>query len=143
MSYQPSLLSEGLIAVGAYVWFLAGVESLVGLEVRGTAEALPTYWAFKGPLPTVSHLVCHQVGGLVKRLAACSTLELPVLAVGSEMDSQVGQRYEGFVTIGTTVRVRVGAPMGAPPVVGSKTGQALERVVGFVTSVHGWGFCVD
>lgn len=137
--HQPGLLGEAPAAVGTRVGFLAGVEPLVGLEVRGATKSLPTDGAFKGSVPAVDHLVRHQVGGLVERLATNSTFELPFLAVRGQVNSEVGQGDERLVTFRATVRIRAEAPMWS---VGPKTGWALGGSVRFVPSFHGRRFGV-
>lgn len=53
---QPCLLGEGLLAHRAFEGFLARVEPLVGLQVRGAAEALSTVRTFEGLLSCVDGL---------------------------------------------------------------------------------------
>lgn len=47
-------LRESFAAHGAQVWFLAGVDQRVHVQILAGEEALPTTHAFKGPFPSVT-----------------------------------------------------------------------------------------
>lgn len=119
---QPGLLGESFLTMGAFEGLLACVEPTVGLQVRGAAEGLATLWAFKRSVPTVDHLVRHQVGRLMEVLAADVAPVLSLLTMRGKVKGQMGRGYEGFGAHRAAVRVRADAPVWSPAISGNKTG---------------------
>lgn len=114
---EAGLLREGLVAVGALEGLFPRVQAAVGLEMRGPDKALAALWAFERAVAAVGHLVRHQVGRLVKVLAAGAAFVLPLLVVGGKVKVQVRRGDEGFATAAAAVRFQARASV-RPPAVG-------------------------
>lgn len=112
--HQPSLLREGFAAERALERFLPRVDSPVRFEMRSASEALPTFGTLEGPLPRVDQLVRHQVGVLLEVLAANTAPVLPLLAVGIQVEFEVGRGDEGLLADVAGAGLQVNAPLCCP-----------------------------
>lgn len=138
VSLEGGGTGEGLAALGARKWPLAGVDALVAQQTRGLSKGYTAVGALEGPLAGVQRLVLVQVGGFGEALAAGGAREGPLArvhalvlhhAAGHGELAAAGGAAEGF---GAQVRALV-AQQRQWPVEGQA---ALGAREGLVVAVH-------
>lgn len=95
---QAAQVDVVTVAMGAFVWTLAGVKAFVQLQVDKLGELGWAEFAVVGLLPRVEAQVSFQVAGAAKALVTNLAFMWLLSSVDQEVLLQVSQLGEAFVT---------------------------------------------